>query len=33
MVTHGESCEFLIFVMSCSFAGYELAEVFMNDNI
>jgi hypothetical protein len=33
MVIDGESCEFSIFVASCSFVGYELAKVFMNDNI
>jgi hypothetical protein len=33
MVTHGESHKFFIFLMSCFFAGYELAEVLMNDNI
>jgi hypothetical protein len=33
MLIDGESCEFSIFVMSCSFASYELAKVFMNDDI
>jgi hypothetical protein len=33
MVTNGESCEFSIFVMSCFFAGYEIANVFMNDDV
>ncbi len=33
MVTDGESCEFSILVVSCSFAGYELDEVFMNNDV
>ncbi len=31
--TDGKSCEFSTFVMFCSFVGYELAKVFMNDDI
>jgi hypothetical protein len=33
MVTDGKSCEFFIFVISCSFASYELVKVFMNNSV
>jgi hypothetical protein len=33
MVTDVESCEFFVFVLSCSFAGYDLAEVFLSGNV
>jgi hypothetical protein len=33
MVTDVESCEFFVFVVSCSFVGYELAEVFMSGDV
>ncbi len=33
MVTDIESCEFFVFVVFCSFVGYELAKVFMNSDI
>jgi hypothetical protein len=33
MVADVESCEFFVFVVSCSFAGYELAEVFLSSNV
>jgi hypothetical protein len=33
MVIDGESCEFSILVMPYSFAGYEHAEIFMNNHI
>ncbi len=33
MVTDGKSCDFSILVMSCSFASYELAKVFMNNSV
>jgi hypothetical protein len=33
MVIDFESCEFSVFVVSYSFAGYELVEVFMSGSV
>ncbi len=32
-IVDGESCEFFVFVVFCSFASYELIEVFMSNNV
>jgi hypothetical protein len=33
LVTDVESFEFFVFVVSCSFVGYELVEVFMSGDV
>jgi hypothetical protein len=33
MVTDVESFEFFVFIVSCSFAGYELVEVFTSGDV